>query len=60
MWNDSQIVFLAIILPLFFAASLILEGLVKRRSGEGGRMELILGNIFLVLILIAGVLMLLK
>ena len=60
MWSDAQIVFLAIILPFFFAGSLILEGMVKRRTGRGGKAELILGNIFVILILVAAVLMLLK
>lgn len=60
MGSDVQIVFLAIILPFFFAASLILEGVVKKRAGQGGEMELILGNIFVVLILAAAVLIFFK
>jgi len=57
MWNDSQLLFLVVILPFFFAVSLVLEGVVKRRSGEGGKVELVLGNVFLVLILMAVILM---
>ena len=60
MWSGSQIVFLVVILPFFFAVSLILEGVVKRRSGEGGKIELILGNIFLLLILIATALLIVR
>lgn len=60
MWSDSQILFLVVILPCFFAVSLILEGIIKRKSGEGGKVELVLGNIFLLLVLTAFVLGILK
>ena len=58
MGDDSQILLMGVVLPLFFAASLILEGMARKKRGEGGKIELVLGNVFLLLVVVAVILIL--
>lgn len=51
MAGDPQILFLVVILPLLFASSLILEGVIKLKREQSGVIELVLGGLFVILIL---------
>jgi hypothetical protein len=55
---DPQVLFLAVILPGLFGISLVVEGIWKVRHGRLGVVELILGNLFLVLAVVAFLLVL--
>lgn len=50
---DSQVLFLAVILPGLFGISLVIEGVWKVKHDRSGVVELILGNLFLVLAVVA-------